>query len=235
MSGATLLDTETTGITDPEVIELAFAGPFDSFTPVDESNDSIQCLRFKPSKPISLGALATHHILDEDLAQETPWPGQWVPPGDYLVGHKIDFDWEAIGSPPVKRICTLALARALWPDLDSHSLSALTYHFVERHEARELLRSAHDATRDVELCARLLRKILEQLPAVRDWEQLWQASEHARVPVRFTFGKYGPQGETPGRLISEIRIQDPGYIRWCLGVPDFAKDQYLSRALRGQA
>jgi hypothetical protein len=42
----------------------------------------------------------------------------------YLIGHNIDFDWGAIGQPDIKRICTLALSRKVWPTLDSHSQSA---------------------------------------------------------------------------------------------------------------
>ena len=117
MSTATILDVETTGIDEPDVIELAWMGPIHAFTPPDQS---IEQRRFKPRKPIALGAMAAHHIFDEELASEPEWSGSWMPPGEYLIGHNCDYDWKAIGSPPMKRICTLALSRRLWPDLDSH-------------------------------------------------------------------------------------------------------------------
>lgn len=230
--GATIIDVETTGITDPDVIELAYIGPLEFRSPARAATR----MRFKPRKPISIGALATHHILDEDLVNETPWPGFWAPPWgtDYVIGHSVDFDWKAIGAPgDIRRICTLALARALWPELESHSLGALTYQFNNRQDARTMLKNAHDAAADAGLCCLLLVHIFAQL-TVSSWEELWQQSEIARVPTRFTFGKYGPEGEKKGRLIADIRREDPGYIRWCLGVPDFYNDPYLSRALRGQ-
>jgi exodeoxyribonuclease X len=231
---ALIIDTETTGLDEPQVIQLALMGPMRVYAPPDEA---IQCLSFKPSKPISLGAMATHHIIEADLVDAAPWPGSWSPPvgAEYLVGHNVDFDWKAIGSPHVARICTLALARSLWPDVESHSLGALTYYFTDHREARDLLRGAHDAARDVELCCRVLVQAMHKLPTVSNWHDLWIASEKARVPQRFSFGKYGPKDGKPGRLISEVRKLDSGYIRWCLGVDDFAKDPYLCKALRGEA
>lgn len=237
MSCAIIVDTETTGFDEPDVIELAWMGPLHAFSPPDES---IERRRFKPRKPIALGALATHHILDEELTGEPDWPGSWSPPAstEYIIGHHVDFDWKAIGSPPVKRICTLAFARSLWPELESHSLGALTYYFSEPREAKALLRDAHGAARDVELCCRVLVKVLRRLPTVASWEQLWQASELARVPLRLSFGKYGPHEDwakktgEPGMLCAKVRSYDPGYWNWLMSKCDqVIEDPYLQRAL----
>lgn len=228
---ALILDTETTSVDEPEVIQLGYMGPVRQLTAAG-LDESVQVARFKPSKPISLGAMAVHHIIEADLADAPAWRGEWALPygTEYLVGHNIDFDWKAIGQPHVARICTLALSRSLWPDLDSHSLSALTYHFTEHSEARDLLRNAHDAGRDVELCCRLILHILRALPHVSSWHELWQASEKARVPSKFWFGKYD------GRLIREIRREDPGYIHWCLTKCDqVTGDPYAQKAMRGEA
>jgi exodeoxyribonuclease X len=235
MSCATLIDCETTGFDEPDVIELAWMGPIHAFTPPDQA---IECRRFKPRKPITLGALAVHHILDEELAEEREWPGSWMPPGEYLIGHNVDFDWQAIGSPSLKRICTLALARRLWPDIDSHSLGALTYHFTPREEARVLLQDAHGAATDVDLCCRVLCQILKAMPLVQSWERLWDASERARVPLRMSFGKYGPHeawakttGEK-GMLCKEVKNYDPGYWEWLMRKCDqVQEDPYLRKAL----
>lgn len=231
---AIILDTETTGLDAPEVVALAH-------TTLLESPTNLSCgigaQFFKPSKPISLGALATHHIIDEDLADAPPWLGRWTPPegAEYLIGHNVDFDWKAIGQPHVARICTLALSRHILPDIDSHSLGALTYYFRGRIAGRELLRNAHDAAQDVHLCMLALIELLKLMPSMASWHQVWQASEKARVPTRFTFGKYGPKDGKPGQVIADVRKADPSYIRWCLGVPDFASDPYLTKALRGEA
>ena len=232
---AIVLDTETTGLDAPDVISLATS----ELLPAPDTNlVSARCVlrSFKPRKPISYAAMATHHIIPEDVEFAEEWPGSWpTPPGvEYLVGHNVDYDWKAIGSPHVARICTLALSRWIWPDLESHSLGALIYFLMPPPEARKLLQRAHAADQDVYLCLLVLQHILYARPLV-SWHQVWAASEKARVPTRFAFGKYGPKDGKPGQLIADVRRQDPGYIRWCLGVPDFANDSYLAKALRGEA
>ena len=233
MSAAIVLDTETTGIDAPEVIQLAWVGPLDSPACAEVEGDTT-CYMYRPSKPISLGALATHHILDEDLADCPPWPGRWAIPDelafvDYMVGHNVDYDWNAIGAPPQwRRICTLALARWLWPANDSPSLGACLYYVLPQREAKAALRATHDARADVALTRTLLRKMLEVIPdAPTTWAALWELSERARVPTVFTFGKF------KGRPISEVRKLDPSYIRWCLsGKCDIVNgDRYWQQAL----
>jgi exodeoxyribonuclease X len=241
MSLALAIDTETTGFDAPEVISLATTIPLPA--PVSDLEEIPVALQmFRPSKPISLGALATHHIIEEDLRDCAPWPGSWTPPAgvEYLIGHHVDYDWEAIGSPHVARICTLVLSRSLWPDLDSHSLGALTYQFQGRVRARELLKHAHSADHDVGLCLLQLREILRALPGIQTWHQLWQASEKARVPVRIGFGKFGPheawaKANGGAMRCAEIRNYDPGYYRWLLNSCDqVQKDPYLRKALTGE-
>jgi exodeoxyribonuclease X len=102
--GAIIVDTETTDIKDPEVIEMAWVEIADvSF----ERVENIDCDRFKPTKPITLGAIATHHILPSDLTYCQPFDLAYLPKSTYLIGHNIDFDWTALGKPPGKRICTI--------------------------------------------------------------------------------------------------------------------------------
>jgi exodeoxyribonuclease X len=236
---AIILDTETTGFDEPDVIELAWAGPLAIPNVMESLTTEFNNVRYKPRKPISVGAMAAHHILDEDLAGEPEWPGSWSPPiqVDYLIGHNVDYDWSAVGKPDIKRICTLALARRLWEDADSHSVSGLLYHLnpTVRPSIRQMLKSAHSAASDVLFCTMILAKILELLPKATDWDYVYRCSEKARIPHRFTFGKYGPKDGKQGRLIADIRKEDPGYIQWMLRQDDFANDAYLSKALRGEA
>jgi exodeoxyribonuclease X len=225
VSACYILDTETTDADDPEVIELAYMGPLDS--PL--SNAETTLLNFRPTKPITLGALATHHIIAADLEAFQTWPGSFsLPAGcSYIVGHSIDFDWKAIGSPAnVKRICTLALARHVWPNLDSHKLAALIYHLYPHAMARELVKKAHSAAADVDLCQRVLAALWGIVGRPDTWEKFWLISEKARVPTVFTFGKH------QGRPIAEIRRSDPSYISWCLTKCDIVTgDPYWQKAL----
>ena len=140
MSKSIIFDTEATGIKEPVLIEAAWV-ELASIDPFTVTNPFVQ--RYNPGKPITLGALATHHIMDEELVDCPPASSFRLPDDvSYIIGHNVDFDWEVIGRPEIKRICTLALARKLWPDVDSHTQSALL-HYLERNSAREQLRNAH--------------------------------------------------------------------------------------------
>ena len=187
------------------------------------AHESGEVRRYRPTKPPKWGAIATHHIFMSELEglPESTRAARDLPPAEYWIGHNIDFDWKALGCPPVKRICTLALARELWPEVDSHSLVALTYFTKGAHVAtRERVRNAHSALEDVWLCAELLRTIMyvakiDGLPA------LYAASEEARIPKIMTFGKH------KGKRVDEV---DRGYANWYRRQED--TDPYLLEAFR---
>jgi exodeoxyribonuclease X len=186
MINAIIFDTETTGKNEAVLIEAAWIR-LDSVNPFSLSDKFNQ--RYNPLKPIELGALATHHILDEEL-QGCPDYTEFTLPAntEYIIGHNVDYDWNIIGQPDIKRICTVALSRRLWPELDSHNQSALLY-FVDRHNAREKLKNAHSALADVENCAFILEKIIAKL-GVTTIGELWTISEQARIPTHMPFGKH---------------------------------------------
>jgi exodeoxyribonuclease X len=164
--------------------------------------------------------MATHHIMDEDLVDCPPPSDFTLPPDvDYLVGHNIDFDWRVIGEPSVKRICTLALCREIYPEIDSHSLSAMFYHLY-RDKARERLEHAHSALADTFLCRDILVKIVDHL-GVTTWDALYQASESARIPKVMPFGKH------KGVAIADVPRD---YKAWLLRQPDV--DAYLIEAFK---
>ena len=185
---AIVFDTETTGLDEPEIIESAWMGA--KFRAEDENSDTLELTygipvvkRFKPSKRISMGAMCTHHIMDEDLRNEPPSSSFALSQSvQYMIGHNVDFDWKAAGSPEhIQRIDTLSLARRYFPDCDSHKLGALTY-YINRNEAREELQSAHSAETDILLTGALLVAILTKTNVqVQDFETLWKLSEEARV------------------------------------------------------
>ncbi|OYY58536.1 MAG: DNA polymerase III subunit epsilon, partial [Polynucleobacter sp. 24-46-87] len=101
MPQAIIFDVEATDKNDAVIIEAASLD-VTSINPLSVGNPWVQ--RYNPGKPISLGALATHHIMDEELVN-CPASSSFRLPGGtkYLIGHSIDFDWEAIGKPEVKR------------------------------------------------------------------------------------------------------------------------------------
>lgn len=215
---AIIFDTETTGLDEPEIVEAAWL-------PIDvagEPLDAITCSRYRPSKPITLGAMATHHIIDADLVDKPASSTFQLPDGvEYLIGYNIDFDWAAIGKPDVKRIDVCAMCRAIWPEADSHSQAAMLYLLCEQAQARDMLREAHAAAADVWMCRTVLLHVLRKAGPFATFEDLWQASERMRVPTTMPFGKH------KGLPIARVPAD---YKRWLLGQADV--DPYLVKALR---
>lgn len=233
-----IFDTETTSrdegreiieaayIVCPKVNDLAgesdrihrpLIGPFDRFEQ-----------RYRPETPTTFGALAVHNILPSELEDCLPSSTFALPAGvEYIIGHSIDFDWEAAGKPDVKRICTLAMAQWTWPDADSYSQSALLYMLLgPTPETRELLRGAHGAMTDVLNNARLLEHILSAKPEIETWSALWEYSEACRIPRTMPLGeKQGVKGMT----LDEAVEADGGFVDWCLR-QDWI-DDYLRRGL----
>lgn len=220
---ALLFDTETNDKDEPEIIEAA--GIFLDFgNPTTLDNNPFYgedfSQRFRPSKPIKLGAMSTHHIMDEDLTECDASATFILPLSDFLIGHNVDFDWKAAGSPDVKRICTLAMARECWPELDCYTQSAMIYH-LDRANARERLKAAHSASSDALLCKTILDAEIAA-SGKSSWEELWQFSEAARVPKIISFGKH------KGTPIKELPRD---YVSWLLRATDPPIDEYLRKAL----
>lgn len=222
-----VLDTETTGHKEgAECIEIAWEKLDNNWllsTDRPVTHRSF-CQRYKPSRPILFGAMNVHHIVEGDLI-DCPSSSEARLPTDaeFIIGHNIDYDWKILGSKPVRRICTLALSRSIYPDFDSHSLGAMIYalHPV-KNAARSMLRSAHSANADVDFVIWLLHNLLKAMTTVpATWLELWQLSEFARIPTRFTFGKH------EGKFISQV---DRGYLSWCIKQPDM--DEYVKEACR---
>ena len=179
---------------------------------------------FSCPEPIALGALATHHILEADIAEKPSFDTFKMPQDvQYLIGHNIDYDIKAIQKCQpdftVKGICTLALCRMVWPELP-HTLSAMYYHVMDDLElARKHLRHAHNAKADIYFTGVILKTLVEQL-GIKDMNSLFIMSETARIPKYITFGKH------KGTAIKDL---DSGYVSWLLKQPDL--DPYLRKAL----
>lgn len=211
MDQAIILDVETTGLIEPQVIQLAQTAPFEYN---GHTATRVSVTRFKPTKPIEPGAMAIHRIIAEDLADAPDWPG-WDKPQQvgYLIGHVIDSDWAAIGKPEIRLIDTCAMAKRKWDALGSYKLTALIFSLYESAEARRMTENAHDAATDVNLTILVLDHLLYELPHIGSFEQLWQYSEEARIPLRIGFSKFGPKNGQPGTLYTDI---PDGMLKWII-------------------
>lgn len=226
-----LFDTETTGADDgAQIIEAAFGWPVadaPAAVPVECGLARIVVERFKPSVPIELGAMAVHHIIPSDLEDRPPSSSFALPDGvNVIVGHNIDFDWKMAGSPKVRRICTLALARSVWPNLDAHTQGALIYFLYGPEAGRLLLTTSHRAEIDVQNLSLVLSAICARLKPA-SWKALWEMSEEARVPTIITFGKHKAlPGQPPTKIVDLPR----SYREWMLAQADM--DPYMKIAIR---
>jgi|GEM_PF-114078 len=238
-----IFDTETTD-REPgrEIIEAAWLklrsepdllGGTDSI-PEFLAFDEFFCSRYRPvTRSLTYGAMAVHHILPSDLANAPPCT-EFKLPSDttYLIGHSIDFDWEAAGSPKdVKRIDTCAIAKWTWTEADSYSQSALLYYLQGADDyTRSQLRHAHGAAVDAKNNLALLGFLLNAHPTVRTWSGLWELSEKCRIPRTCPMAKYR------GVLLEDL---DEGFIFWCLRQPWLDQDypyyrQGLERVLEAR-
>lgn len=110
-------------------------------------------------------------ITDEDV-EDAPFFNDIVEDlkqfiGDTIIsGHNLSFDSSFIkyeflrnGEEPLynEQVCTLKLARRMFPDLKSKSLTSVTHHLKLRNK------SAHRALSDAEVTARALIKMIKQL------------------------------------------------------------------------
>jgi exodeoxyribonuclease X len=178
---AYILDTETNDKENAEAIEVAW---------INLSNGQKFSQRYRPSKPITFGAMATHNIIMEDLVHCEP-SGTFRLPADcsHMIGHNIEFDYNVIGRPEgVRLIDTLLLSRVVFDDQDSHTQLACLYR-IDARLAQSLARGAHGALADVEMNWHLFNVICDRLDTT-DMDVLHDLSEMAKIPATIGFGKY---------------------------------------------
>ena len=192
---AMIIDFEATDVSkEAEATQLGYRNVYFDHTDnclsaeVIYDTDSIasHTVNCKPDRAISYGAMAVSHIMPSDvehaLSHKLVVP-QYLPVGEaYIIGHNVDFDIQVAANAGVdvsqyKAICTQALARRMLPDLDSHSLGALTY-AINPDLARKYCRKAHNAGWDVTFTLWLLEHLCE-LGNITSMEQLYLASESA--------------------------------------------------------
>lgn len=231
------LDTETTGLTDDDrLCQLAY-----------KCDDIVVNELFNPGREIGYGAMAVHHITNEqvrekELFQESAHyeflKNLLDDENVILVAHNAPFDIKMIereGLKVKKYIDTLKIARYLLKDdpaIDRYSLQHLRYYFKIQDEA-----VAHDAWGDIvileEIFDRLYTKAILDASA-RGKEKgivftqneligrLLELSMGAFTLVRtITFGKH------EGMSLVELINKEPQYVSWLVNkceVNDRTKD-----------
>lgn len=193
-----VLDSETTGISKTDqVIELAYidlgAFTFDQLQSDRKDFEIfkhtlltyISCFRFKPTVPINPHAYEVHRIGLSELKDCPCSTTAAVPCAEYIVGHVISFDQRLLEQSnfemsqqlaEAKYICTKELAKAIEKAVgiryENHKLDTLVKHYYPvEHET--LVLEIHDARGDVVKTILVLLAMLEHLPAIGSWEELY--------------------------------------------------------------
>lgn len=233
-----ILDTETSGFGDGHVV-IESARMVLPATPLEFVKAKLEDC-YMDSKlyglgeaVMSLGAMDTHGITPAKLEGLEPFKG-FSYYGTYVAGHNVEFDQEVANYKGAKGICTLALSRWLWPDLDSHAQGSVLLHIgaitKRGYEwALDLTKNAHRAADDVLNCARILKMIIhiiskdpERKHHVESWEALYELSQRAQIPVTMPFGK---QKDVPIEDVPQT------YVDWLYAQPG-KQSIYLTSAFR---
>ncbi len=209
------LDTETTGTEEKDrLIQLAYRT-----SDGKEVNEL-----FRVPIPISIEAMATHHITEKMLHGKPYFRESEVyhdlkerlERGEILVAHNAKFDIAMLEKEGIRVgsfIDTLKVARALDPEgkIPSYKMQYLRYYL-----GIEIGATAHDAWGDIlvleKLFYRMLKKMVESTGKTSDEmiDEMIAISQKPSFIHRIQFGKY------KGEKIEDIAREDPDYLRWLL-------------------
>lgn len=195
-----VIDTETTSL-EGGVIEIASVDIVDGII-CNPMSDFV-----KPHEPISFEAMAIHHITEE-MVENAPTLNEVI--GRYLgadayVAHNAKFDRSKLPQINSPWICTLKLARSLFPEHPRHGNQYLRYSLGLKPDVPEGLH-AHRALYDCYVTAELLIYMVQ----MSNWtvSDMREISELPTLLTTIQFGKY------KGTTFNEIAKKDPGYLRW---------------------
>lgn len=187
-----VIDFETTGYPpNAAVIEAAWCD-LDTDTGIIVAPQTTLCNPFRanPELVMTPEAQAVHHIDIEDLGG-APSPDiafRQMSDGDHeaWAAHNNTFEREFFAGGVKPWICTLKIARRVWPDAPSHSNQVLRYWLGLKLD-RSLAALAHRAGPDTYVTAHLLRAALETGVSV---EQVVKWSNEPSLLPTITFGKH---------------------------------------------
>jgi DNA polymerase III epsilon subunit-like protein len=205
-----VLDTETTGLKNIGVVEVAWARIDNEFNIVDEFESMLN-----PGRPLNPIAAGTNGIRDEDLVDaplidSLPWPTGPV----IVVAHNVKFDIKLVQNYMEVHgiLCTLQLARRMLtaamkadPVFEGETNFSLQTLAAWLGFERQI---AHRALGDVKTCLDLLRYLADGANMT-----VTDLVEYSQKPVlldSISFGKHAgtPINLLPKSYVSWLRTQD---------------------------
>ncbi len=205
-----VIDTETCGL-DGGVVEIASVDLVDGQI-VNPMSDLVS-----PDRPISIEAMAIHHITEE-MVEGKPRIAKVIGRyhgSPYYVAHNAAFDRAMLPEMHGRWICTVKLARQAFPGL-KYSNQHLRYALRLKVDVPEGL-YPHRALYDCYVTAALLQRIMQET----GWstEEMVAITEQPVLLRTMKFGKYR------GRPIETVAQEDPAYLRWMLkSIDDLSPD-----------
>lgn len=197
---ALIIDTETDQGHDPRPIQVATINVATGFEWMKY---------FNSGRSISPIVIKVHGITDDDVEGLERFDLADFELPTYLIGHNVRFDWRVIGSPSVKLICTVRLARVAFPEWYAYGQSKCIEQLLGKGEASRMTIAAHDALGDARMCYLLYQACCERLEiAPTDFAAAHMVSNTANPVAKMPFGKH------KGQLIKDVPIS---YVKWMLG------------------
>jgi exodeoxyribonuclease X len=214
------LDTETTGIANGRLIQLAYK---------KRGEQEIFVEYYKPPVPIELEAMVVHHITEKTVADKQVFEKSatyealaTLLADSILVAHKAKFDIGILATEGIitlNYICTMKIAQTMY-DLPMYKMQYLRYLWGIDDEAA----TAHDAEGDVVILEKVFDRMVADYAAAHNTseaETIAAFVEISKNPVllkQISFGKYA------GKTFEEIKNVDPGYLQWMATLADKDED-----------
>lgn len=209
-----LLDTETTGFNDARMIQLAYK---------DLHTGEIFDQKFKPPKKIEYGAMAVHHITNDDL-EECEFFAQSNAKRNLeqllkercLVAHNAEFDINILKNEGVEvpySICTKKVAYNYLDEQESYSLQFLRYACGLNDEKLAKM-MPHDAYCDILVMEKLFNLLVAKTSFDSEKEMIADFMNITKKPQLLRRMPFGAKHK--GKEFEKIAKEDKSYLQWLL-------------------
>lgn len=201
-----VVDCETTGLEPKEhkVTEIACVD-MNYDNGIISSTSSL----INPEREIPITAMVIHHITDE-MVKDAPkiemvWPSMQEGNIHVMAAHNAKYDFSFLKTDkPI--LCSLRLARHLWPDLESHSNQYLRYYLkVKVNPEIPIHRALGDAT----ITALILQKMMKIVVTEKGIDDIDALIKWIEEPVLLNICRFGNKHK--GQKWSDVPRD---YLQW---------------------